>query len=290
MLKKVLSVSICLALVGALFTGCWWNDDDSSSSSQYNSSSTSMGMAPSTSMGTSSSTSMGASSGTSSSMGSDSMSTMPDTSSSTTSSSSSAVANASAGLSSWETILVNAKNPLPENFEVKTRQIKGYGERLFDSRASQDLEQMLADAEKAGLKLYLVSAYRSISRQKVLFNRKTEFYKGQGKNQIDAEAQAAKWVARPGTSEHNLGLAADIVSADWYSTNDDLTADFENTPHFAWLVQNCANYGFVVRYPKDKQEITGITYEPWHYRYVGKEAAKEIMEQKICLEEYAAKQ
>ena len=107
---------------------------------------------------------------------------------------------------------------------------------------------------------------------------------------LTAERQAAQWVARPGTSEHNLGLAADIVSADWYAQHDDLTADFDQTPAFAWLREHCADYGFILRYPLGKESVTGVTYEPWHYRYVGEEAARAIMDAQLTLEEYLQQQ
>ncbi len=169
---------------------------------------------------------------------------------------------------------------------METARISGYDERLFDRRAAPDLEALLADAEAAGCKLYLVSGYRSVERQAALFARKTNSFLAEGFDRAEAERQAAMWVARPGTSEHNTGLAADIVSADWYAHHSDLTADFEETPAFAWLREHCAEYGFILRYPKDKENITGVTYEPWHYRYVGKQAAAEIMQAGITLEEY----
>ena len=189
----------------------------------------------------------------------------------------------------WMTRLVNAQNPLPENFTVETVRISGYDERLFDKRAASDLEALLADAETAGCKLYLVSSYRSVERQAALFLRKTNSFLAEGFDQAEAERQAAMWVARPGTSEHNTGLAADLVSADWYAHHDDLTADFEETPEFAWLYAHCAEYGFILRYPRGKENITGVTYEPWHYRYVGKQAAAVIMQAGSTLEEYTEK-
>lgn len=190
----------------------------------------------------------------------------------------------------WMTRLVNAQNPLPENFTVETARISGYDERLFDKRAASDLEALLADAEAAGCKLYLVSSYRSVERQAALFLRKTNSFLAEGFDQAEAERQAAMWVARPGTSEHNTGLAADLVSADWYTHHDDLTADFEETPEFAWLYEHCAEYGFILRYPRGKENITGVTYEPWHYRYVGKQAAAAIMQAGSTLEEYTEKE
>ena len=169
---------------------------------------------------------------------------------------------------------------------MKTVNIEGYENRPFDARAATALEEMLADAEAAGNKLYLVSGYRSVARQKALFERKVTSFVEEGLPREQAEKNAAQWVARPGTSEHNLGLAADIVSADWYSNHSDLTADFEQTPQFAWLKAHCAEYGFILRYPQGKESITGVTYEPWHYRYVGREAAQIIMQRGITLEEY----
>ena len=202
------------------------------------------------------------------------------------SSSAAAPAAAPADGDGWMTRLVNAANPLPEGFTVETVDIRGYENRPFDKRAAADLEAMLADAEAAGCKLYLVSGYRSVERQTALFKRKTNSFMAEGFSREEAEKQAAMWVARPGTSEHNTGLAADIVSADWYSKHSDLTADFEDTPEFEWLYAHCADYGFILRYPRGKENVTGVTYEPWHYRYVGKDAAKAIMQAGGTLEEY----
>lgn len=201
---------------------------------------------------------------------------------------SAAAAAAAASVSDWRLRVVSAANPLPEDYAPETRNIKGYSTRPFDVRAADDLEAMLAAAEEAGCPLYLVSAYRTPERQDALFRRKTNAFAAEGFPQEEAERQAAMWVARPYTSEHNLGLAVDIVSQDWYKTNSDLTAEFEETPHFAWLMQHCAEYGFILRYPLGKENITGVTYEPWHYRYVGKEAAHAIMDSGLTLEEYCA--
>ena len=182
----------------------------------------------------------------------------------------------------WSTLLVNA---LPEDFTVETVPVEDYEDRLFDARAVEQLNAMLKGAADAGLPLYLVSTYRSVERQTALYRRKVNYYLDQGLAQQEAEQQAARWVAAPGTSEHNLGLAADIVSANWYSGHDDLTGEFEQTPEFAWLAAHCVEYGFVLRYPKDKTALTGVEYEPWHYRYVGVEAARYLTENGLCLEE-----
>ncbi|MEG0804354.1 MAG: M15 family metallopeptidase, partial [Pygmaiobacter sp.] len=126
------------------------------------------------------------------------------------------------------------------------------------------------------------------ARQTVLYERKVNHYLALHYTPELARAQAAKWVAAPGTSEHNLGLAADIVSATWYNTHSDLVAEFDQTPEFRWLAVHCVDYGFVLRYPQGKTALTGVTYEPWHYRYVGKDAARYLTEQDLCLEELSA--
>ncbi|MDL2215872.1 M15 family metallopeptidase [Ruminococcaceae bacterium OttesenSCG-928-N02] len=188
----------------------------------------------------------------------------------------------------WNLTLVNGDNPLPQTFVPETRAIADYPERLFDARAANALEAMLEAARVAGQPLYLVSAYRSIAYQQGLFRRKVSYYKGLGYADAQADEMAARWVARPACSEHNLGLAADIVSADWYMEHSDLTTDFAQTPTYAWLCENAATYGFIVRYPQGSEEITGISFEPWHFRYVGPEAATEIWDLGLCLEEYLA--
>lgn len=187
------------------------------------------------------------------------------------------------------TTLVNRANPLTEDFAVETRKVSYNGsesEKLFDVRVADRLEAMLNDAKAAGCPMYLVSTYRTIEYQKGLYSRKVNEYLSKGYRQRAAEEEAAKWVAIPGTSEHNLGLVADIVSSTWYNENNDLTQEFENTDHFTWLYEHCADYGFILRYPKGKESVTGIAYEPWHYRYVGEEVAKYIMENNLTLEEF----
>ncbi|MEG0484770.1 MAG: M15 family metallopeptidase [Oscillospiraceae bacterium] len=281
--KKLAVLAICAALSCSLFTGCWWDNSSSSSSSSRPQVSSSSSVKPGSSSMLPDASSMLPGS---SSMLPGSSSMMPGSSSASSSKPSSAAANAAVEDLAWATRLVNAQNPLPENFTVKTTAIRGYDNREFDHRAAQSLEALLHDAEQVGNKLYLVSAYRSIERQAALFKRKTAFYTAQGKCLQDAEKEAAKWVARPGTSEHNTGLAADMVSASWYENNSDLTQAFEATPEFAWLSAHCSEYGFILRYPKGKEDITGIAYEPWHYRYVGKNAAEKICKAELCLEEY----
>lgn len=184
----------------------------------------------------------------------------------------------------WRLVLVNPTHKLNGDYDVELAPVNANYQ--LDARIVEDMQAMIAAAKEAGYSLQICSAYRSTDRSRVLYNNKVNQYKAAGYSDEDAAVEAAKWVAPPGTSEHNTGLAADIVSADYFTKYADLEHDFETFDEFKWLYANCADYGFILRYPKDKQEITGITYEPWHYRYVGREHAKKIMEQKICLEEY----
>ena len=189
-------------------------------------------------------------------------------------------------------MLVNQWSYMPEGYVPDVREISYEGvsplNNKFDVRAADALEKMLADARSAGYNMYLVSAYRSHDYQVSLFNRKVNEYKALGYDDATAYSEASQWVAIPGTSEHCTGLAADIVSSTWYNYNSDLTHDFEDTDHFDWLYEHCADYGFILRYPKGAEAITGITYEPWHYRFVGVDAAKYILENHITLEEFCA--
>ena len=184
------------------------------------------------------------------------------------------------------TLLVNRANPLADDYDVETRKIVNNGvttDFMFDVRAVENLEAMLKDAAAAGHPVLIRSAHRTINYQKMLYNNKVTWYLNRGYAQAAAETEAAKWVAIPGTSEHNLGLVVDIVNKGY---TGELEQYFEEDPLFSWLVENCADYGFILRYPKTKEAVTGIVYEPWHYRYVGKEVAHYIMDNDLTLEEY----
>ena len=180
----------------------------------------------------------------------------------------------------WNLILVNKWNLLPENHNPSLTQLKNG--HAIDERAYPDLQNMMDDCRAAGLNPLICSSYRTMDKQKKLYKNKVDEYLAQGYSQEDAEAAAGEVVAVPGTSEHQLGLALDIVDV----ANQVLDERQENTEVQKWLMKNSWKYGFILRYPTDKSDITGISYEPWHYRYVGKEAAKEIYEAGICLEEY----
>ncbi len=182
----------------------------------------------------------------------------------------------------WNLILVNSKNLLPADFTVETENI---GNRAMDKRIIDIVKQMIADAKADGVDLLICSSYRSVQRQETLFAEQVQGFLDQGYNAEAARTEASKWVAVPRTSEHHTGLALDIVTP----TYQVLDFGFEETKAFEWLYSHCTDYGFILRYPKDKTDITGIVYEPWHYRYVGVEAAKYIHANGLCLEEYLNK-
>lgn len=182
----------------------------------------------------------------------------------------------------WQLLLVNAWHKLPEDYHVELKTLAN-GLQV-DARIYDDLNAMLTDCREAGLEPVVCSAYRTEDTQTRLYRNKVSRLLSAGWNRDTVEQEAARWVAPPGTSEHQTGLALDIVSAD-YQLLDEQQAQ---TPEQQWLMAHCWEYGFVLRYPTDKCAVTGIGYEPWHYRYVGKEAAREMQQKGLCLEEYLA--
>lgn len=176
----------------------------------------------------------------------------------------------------WRLILVNRWNPMPEDYDVELTQLANG--HAVDSRIYPDLQQMFDDARAEGLMPTISSSYRTADKQQQILDDKLAAYENEGNSYEDAKELAEAWVAVPGTSEHQLGIAVDITSADREAQAPDVI--------WEWLKTHCCEYGFIVRYPEEKSDITGVINEPWHFRYVGKEAAKEIMEQGICLEEY----
>lgn len=184
----------------------------------------------------------------------------------------------------WNLILVNPWNPVPDDFTVELTALRNG--HAIDERAYPDLQDMMDAARAEGLSPMICSSYRTMEKQESLYNEQISNYLAQGYSLDAAKTEAGKWVAVPGTSEHQTGLAVDIVAED-YQILDETQ---ENTAEQQWLMHNSYKYGFILRYPNEKSEITGIYYEPWHYRYVGKEAAREIFEQNLCLEEYLALQ
>ena len=177
-------------------------------------------------------------------------------------------------------LLVNPWNFMPEDYEVELLNMDA-NNRMAEVCADA-LKEMLDACGRAGHRVMMVSAYRTQEEQEYLFNRKVNAYLSLGWDYDTAVTEAAKEVARPGTSEHQLGLAVDLMDISYPY----LDAYQANTEAQKWLMEHCYEYGFILRYPVDTTAITGIIYEPWHYRYVGVEIAQEIMNLGITLEEY----
>lgn len=177
-------------------------------------------------------------------------------------------------------LLANPDNPLPEDWTVETEEVQGGF--VMDSRVAGAAREMIQAAAEDGVDLMVCSAYRSVEKQQELFDSSVQRYMAQGMTEEEAYAQTATETAIPGTSEHQTGLAADIVTP----THQTLDPEFADTDAGKWLSEHAYEYGFVLRYPEDKQDITKIIYESWHYRFVGKTHAKLMKESGLCLEEY----
>ncbi len=174
-------------------------------------------------------------------------------------------------------MVINKDNPIPDGFSVKTKNCRG---KEVAEVCFEDLDRMISDARKEGIKLWISSGYRDVNLQTKLFNRQVEREKSKAViSQAEAERRAANVVARPKTSEHNTGLAVDFngVEDNFYQTNE-----------YKWLINNAHKYGFIERYQKKWKNYTGVIYEPWHFRYVGTEYAIKIKESGLCLEKYVA--
>jgi D-alanyl-D-alanine carboxypeptidase len=189
----------------------------------------------------------------------------------------------------WAFFLINDQNPLPADYEPELEVIDFTNSQEFylDARAAPSAIEMLAAAESDNVRLRVVSAYRSRQRQVENFNNYVErLVREQGISEEEAIIITSSQIAQPGASEHNAGLALDILSEDWFRHNDDVTEDFDKTPEFRWLAANSWKYGFILRYPRNKEEVTGFIYEPWHFRYVGVDVAEQIFNSGLTLEEY----
>ena len=183
----------------------------------------------------------------------------------------------------WKLILVNDTHLLNKEYVPELTEVANG--KSVDSRIADNVTRMLNDAEQAGMNLYVISAYRSYEEQRLVFDDSMKDRFNSGMTYLESYEDTALSVAVPGQSEHALGLALDIVSADYLGL-DEAQAD---TKEAKWLEENCYKYGFILRYPTDKQDITKILYEPWHYRYVGEDVAEEIMSSHVTLEEYLGK-
>lgn len=187
-------------------------------------------------------------------------------------------------LEDWQLKLVNRDNPIKEE-PTDIGEFQGYP---VDSKIIPPLTAMVAGAKKDNIDLVLVSGYRSVSYQEQLFKESLNEGLNHGLELAEAKKQALKYRTEPGTSEHHTGLACDFVDTAWNEKNGELIEDYGQEPGGKWLAQHAVEYGFIVRYPKNKEKETYIAYEPWHLRYVGIENAKYMKEHDLCLEEYVS--
>lgn len=176
----------------------------------------------------------------------------------------------------WNLILVNKWNSLPVDYNVALKQIDG---QTVDARIYSALHDMLDAAREDEVYSIVASGYRTAEKQQRLLDEKIAAFETMGYPYAEAQKEAETWVAVPGTSEHQLGIAVDINADGIHSYGKEV---------YAWLKENSYRFGFVLRYPPDKTELTGVSHEPWHYRYVGVQAASEMVNQNLCLEEYLA--
>lgn len=177
----------------------------------------------------------------------------------------------------WATTLISKKYPLGKTYSPTLAPVIDGSSVTADTRVADAYKLMYADALKEGLVLTPYSAYCSYSRQQTNYENKVQAFVLQGMTEDEAKANAEKRIEPAGCSENGAGLSVDIVSA---------SAGFSSTDEYKWLVNNAHKYGFVLRYPEDKTDITGIIYQPWHWRYVGIEVANEMKSNNLCLEEY----
>ena len=178
----------------------------------------------------------------------------------------------------WKLLVVNRWNKLPKDYQIELTELSN-GEKV-DSRIYPALQEMFDAARAEHIYPVVRDGYRTMEEQQKEMDEKIQAYLNEGYSRARAEKTAEEWVALPGTSEHQLGIAVDINADKSRCSNEEV---------YKWLSEHAHQYGFILRYPLGKQSITGTSYEPWHYRYVGVEAAKEIYQQQICLEEYMKK-
>lgn len=192
-------------------------------------------------------------------------------------------AEASFRADDWRLVLINKQHPIPADYSFTLGAIKTIkGTMQCDERVIEELLAMMQGASQDGVKLAICSPYRDLNYQEYLFDRKIKAYMAKGMSYMDAYRVSSQAVTVPGASEHQIGLSFDIVS-DTYQTLDE---GFAKTDAGMWLAENSWRYGFILRYPQGKEHITSIEFEPWHFRYVGKEAAEIIMGEKLTLEEF----
>ena len=181
----------------------------------------------------------------------------------------------------WCLILTNAEYPVPEDYAVTLRDVSGTDQKV-DERIYEPLINMLEAMKAEGLSPVVCSGYRTLDKQEKLFNRKVSAYVKKGRSKEESYALARQTLSVPGSGEHCLGLAVDFYTRSYHQ----LERAFEKTPEGKWLREHAQDYGFTLRYDEGKEEITGIEYEPWHFRYVGIDVARYLKEHNLSLEEF----
>lgn len=189
-----------------------------------------------------------------------------------------------ANLEDWNLVLVNPWEALPEGFELDLVEVDN------DQRIAQMVEpawnRWKEAALDAGHRLFLVSGHRTIERQENNFNNQFQEYLNEGLTEEEARERTMEYLTEPGHSEHHTGLALDIVDEEWIVAGNGLTPEYDTQESQQWMVDTMADFGFILRYPESKEDVTGIQYESWHFRYVGEENAQFIIEHDLVLEEY----
>ena len=181
----------------------------------------------------------------------------------------------------WCLILTNAEYPVPEDYAVTLRDVPGTDQKV-DERIYEPLINMLEAMKAEGLSPVVCSGYRTLDKQEKLFNRKVSAYVKKGRSKEESYTLARQTLSIPGSGEHCLGLAVDFYTRSYHQ----LERAFEKTPEGKWLREHAQDYGFTLRYDEGKEEITGIGYEPWHFRYVGIDVARYLKEHNLSLEEF----
>lgn len=189
-----------------------------------------------------------------------------------------------ANLEDWNLILVNPWEALPKNYEPQLVTVDN--QQQIDQRIVEAWSAWKEAAEEAGHQLFFASGYRTIERQRNNFNNRVQGYLNEGLSEEEATEKAKEYLTEPGHSEHHTGLALDIVDGEWINAGYGLVPEYDTQASQQWLVDTMDDYGFILRYPEGKEEITGIQYESWHFRYVGEENAQYIVENDLVLEEY----
>lgn len=190
-------------------------------------------------------------------------------------------------LNSKYSILINKQNKVGSDYAPTNLKTPSGSDYKLEATAADALDSMLSAAKKDGIyDLQFYSGYRTYASQKNKFETRTQRYLNEGYSQADAEKKAGEYIAPPGSSEHHTGLAADVCSYAIVSKYGYLSDEFDTTKEWRWLNEHCSEYGFILRYTKEDEDITGFLYEPWHFRYIGKDHAKACTELGITYEEY----